>query len=100
MSTWSSSEQHRVQQHSARTCFPKSLGTHWPQRLCATNNAFATRADVIRSGGSGCVVAAGLAAFAIGTDGGGSVRIPAAVCGVVGLKPTQVRPEQAPAAAA
>jgi hypothetical protein len=44
-----------------------------------------------RSGGSAAVVAAGLAAFAIGTDGGGSVRIPATLCGVVGFKPTQVR---------
>ena len=47
------------------------------------------------SGGSGAAIAARMAAGTLGTDTGGSIRIPAALCGCVGLKPTWGRASKA-----
>ena len=70
--------------------------TSSPANGATRNPHDATRGPGGSSGGSAAAVAAGLAAAAIGTDGGGSIRIPAACCGLVGLKPQRDRLPLAP----
>jgi len=62
-----------------------SFDLPWPPARNPWNPAHYTGSS---STGSGAAVAAGLSAFALGTDTGGSVRTPAWMCGVVGFKPT------------
>src|SRR5690606_25173579 len=62
-----------------------------------TNNPWNTeRTAGTSSGGTAAAIAAGIVPMAHGNDGGGSIRVPASVCGCFGLKPTRGRNPAAP----
>ncbi|WP_113912954.1 amidase [Roseovarius dicentrarchi] len=64
--------------HTSAPLFGRTLNPHSPDVTAGGS-----------SGGAAVAVATGQGPLALGTDGGGSVRIPSACCGTVGLKPTQ-----------
>ncbi|MFN7661707.1 MAG: amidase family protein, partial [Dolichospermum sp.] len=73
--------------------FPYSEPTGFPPARNPWNLAYTPGGS---SGGAAASVAAGLSAIAQGSDGGGSIRGPAACCGVVGIKPAKGRVTKAP----
>ena len=69
-------------------CLEYAAGFAHPQVGDTRNPRDPARTSGGSSGGSAALVAAGACALALGTDTGGSIRIPAAYCGIAGLKPT------------
>src|SRR6266851_2037771 len=72
-------------------------GTTEPEAFGPSRNPWnATRSTGGSSGGSAAAVASRMVAVAHANDGGGSSRVPASECGLVGLKPTRARVSQGP----
>jgi Asp-tRNA(Asn)/Glu-tRNA(Gln) amidotransferase A subunit family amidase len=69
-------------------CLEYAAGFAHPEVGDTRNPRDPSRTSGGSSGGSAAIVAAGVCDLAVGTDTGGSIRIPAAYCGIVGLKPT------------
>lgn len=85
-----------VLENAGATCIGKTHMHELAYGLTGINNALGTPRNPFRpnrisggsSSGSAVAVAAGLVDFAVGTDTGGSVRVPAAFCGIYGFRPT------------
>src|SRR5215472_8825378 len=73
---------------AATQCLEYAAGFAHPEVGDTRNPRDPSRTSGGSSGGSAALVAAGVCDLAIGTDTGGSIRIPAAYCGIVGFKPT------------
>lgn len=82
-----------------KTAVPEAMMFPYTESLTfgATTNPWNTdRSPGGSSGGSAAAVAAGLAPLALGSDGGGSIRIPSIWCGLFGIKPQRDRVPMAP----
>jgi Asp-tRNA(Asn)/Glu-tRNA(Gln) amidotransferase A subunit family amidase len=76
------------------TSTPEALVSYHTENLLQgrTNNPYdLSRSAAGSSGGEAAAIACGLSAGGVGSDGGGSIRVPASFCGICGLKPTPGR---------